>query len=180
MKLPVLHRVTALLLLFVLPAAELKAAEPLHVVLTINGTPLEGDGPDKEVIAFGFDNEVVVDRDASSGQTTGRRIYKPLRIVKAIDKTTPLLFKALAQNQVIAGEFRLRRPNPTGDGIENYYTVSITGGRVAGIRDWKTNTRDLSADRAGDLEEVSFVFQTITFTYNNGGITFTDTWSGNQ
>jgi len=170
MKLPLLHRLTAVLLLCGLPVADFRAAEPLHVTLTISGTQLQGDGPQDVVLAFGFDNEVVMDGN--------RRTYKPIRIVKAIDKATPLLYKALAQNQPVSGQFRLRRPNQFDKTIENYYTVSITGGRVVGIRDWKTNTRDLSADRAGDLEEVAFTFTTITFTWENGGIEFSDTWSG--
>ena len=36
---------------------------------------------------------------------------------------------------------------------------------------------NFSADRAGDLEEVSFVFQTITWFYVDGAVTFTDTWA---
>ena len=47
------------------------------------------------------------------------------------------------------------------------------------MREWKTNTRDLSADRAGDLEEVTFTYTSITWTWTEGGITYTytDTWN---
>ena len=171
-----IRTIAAVLLSFLLSLQSLQAAENIHAVVTANGTTIAGDGPNNVIIAFGFDNEVVVERDSASGLSTGRRIYKPIRIVKAIDKSTPLLAKALAQNQVITAEFRLRRPSVNGT-VATYYTVSISGARVAGIRDWKTNTKDLSADRAGDLEEVSFIFTSITFTWVEGGITFTDTVS---
>ena len=169
--------IAAAVLSCILPLQSIQAAENVHVVLTANGTAVAGDGPNGVIQAFGFDNEVVVERDSASGVSTGRRLYKPIRIVKAIDKSTPLLAKALAQNQVITAEFRLRRPSADNSTVATYYTVSITGARVAGIRDWKTNTRDLSADRAGDLEEVSFIFTSITFTWVDGGVTFTDTVS---
>jgi type VI secretion system secreted protein Hcp len=175
-----LLQVAAFLLLCVFPAGFTSAAEPLHLALTVNGTPLQGDGPEKVVLAFGFDHEVVRPIDAATGQSTGRYTYKPIRIVKAIDQSTPLLMKALTTNSTIAGEFRFRRADPKDPkNVTTYYTVSITGGHVIGVRNWKTNTRDLSADRAGDLEEISFTFQTITWTYVQGGITHTDSWSAN-
>lgn len=174
-----LPQVTAFLLFCVLPAGLTRAAEPLHAALTANGAAISGDGPQDVIVAFGFDHEVVRPIDASTGQSTGRPVYKTIRIVKAVDKSTPLLIRALATNQVIAGEFRFRRADPKDPkNVATYYTVSITGGRVVGHRNWKTNTRDLSADRAGDLEEVSFTFQTITWTWVDGGVTYTDSWSG--
>ena len=45
------------------------------------------------------------------------------------------------------------------------------------MREWKTNTRVLSADRAGDLEEVTFTYTSITSTWAEAGITYTDTWN---
>ncbi len=175
------HFFTALFLCLLAPAT-LRAAEPLHVAITANGTKINGDGLDGAIIALGFDHEVVTPHNPASGLPTGRRIYKPIRIVKPIDKTTPLLYKALVNNEGISAVFRLRRPAEPGQiggspTPYTYYTVSITGGRITGIRDWKTNTRDLSADRAGDLEEVSFTFHTITWTWVDGGITHSDTWN---
>ncbi len=185
MKLHANYRCAALLLLCLLPAGT-HAAPSVDVIITANGTTIPGSGspntPNNNLInGLGFDHEVVVERDAATGQSTGRRQHKPIRIVKPIDKSTPLLYKAMLQNQVIAGEFRFWRPGtgPVGGGgvLQQYYTVAITGGRITGIRDWKTNTRDLSADRAGDLEEVSFTYTSITWTWVDGGITHTDTWS---
>lgn len=185
MKPHITHRLTAFILLCLLPSTLLRAAPPfVGVVLTSNGTPIQGSvtlpGSTGFIEGLGFDHEIVVERDAATGQATGRRQHKPIRIVKPIDKATPVLYKAMTENHVIAGEFRFWRAVVTGGGggsQQHYYTVAITGGRIAGIRDWKTNTRDLSADRAGDLEEVTITYTTITWTWVDGGITHTDTWS---
>ena len=96
--------------------------------------------------------------------------------MKPIDKATPVLYKAMLENEVIVGEFRFWRPTTAG-AAQQYYTVAITGGRDAGVRDWKTNTHVLSADRAGDLEEVTFTYTSITSTWAEAGITYTDTWN---
>jgi type VI secretion system secreted protein Hcp len=187
MKLHAFHRFTAFVLICLLPASFSQAAPSVDVILSANGQNLDGEGTSNApagnsfINGLGFDHEVSIVIDATTGQSTGRRTHKPIRIVKPIDKSTPLLYKALVQNQVIAGEFRFWRPNPVGDGTQQqYYTITITGGRIVGVRDWKTNTRDLTADRAGDLEEVSITYQSITWTWTDGGITHTDTWSSNQ
>ena len=181
MKLHISHRLTAFVLLCLLPSTLLRAAPSVSVALTANGSAIQGSGTAPYnaglIDGLGFDHEIVVGRDAATGLPTGRRQHKPIRIVKPIDKATPVLYKAMTENQVIAGEFRFWIASGGGGQIQQYYTVSITGGRVTGIRNWKTNTRDLSADRAGDLEEVTFTYTTITWKWVDGGITHTDTWS---
>ena len=164
---------TAVLLL---PCFLARSAEPIHAILTVNGSAVQGDGPNGAIVVLGFDHEVVSPRDPATGQATGVRQYKPIRIVKAIDKASPLLFKALVQNQNCALELRFFRKDANNQPAL-YYTINLVNARVSSIREWKPNVRDLSSDRAGDLEEVSFVFQTITVTYVDGGVTFTDSWS---
>lgn len=187
MKLHPIHRFTALLLILLLPAPFSHAAPSVDVLLKANGSDIQGEGTSNApsgnnfINGLGFDHEVFLITDPTTGQATGRRQHKPIRIVKPIDKATPLLYKAMVQNQVISGEFRFWRAHPSGDGSQQqYYKVAITNGRIAGIRNWKTNTRDLSADRAGDLEEVSIVYQSITWTWTDGGIEHTDTWTSSQ
>src|SRR5688500_12323845 len=100
MKAGTLFKVFALVLL--LPGTFSRAAEPIHAKLTTNGSVVSGDGPDGAIIALGYDSEVGVARDPVTGQSTGRRQYKPLRIVKAIDKSSPLILQALVQNHACA------------------------------------------------------------------------------
>jgi type VI secretion system secreted protein Hcp len=159
-----------------LPFLTVRSAEPIRAMLTVNGAAVPGDGPGGSILILGFEHEVVSPRDAATGQATGARQYKPVRLVKAIDKTTPLLFQALAQNRNCNLELKFYRKDASNQAV-HYYTITLTNANVSGIREWKPNIRDLSADRAGDLEEVSFVYHTITFTYVEGGITFEDTWS---
>jgi len=186
MKLHAIHRFTAFVLISLLPASLCQAAPSVDVILKANGNDIQGEGTPNQgggndyINGLGFDHEVVV-VPGTGGVAGARRQHKPIRIVKPIDKATPLLYKAMVQNEVISGEFRFWRAHPSGDGTqEQYYKVTITGGRITGVRNWKTNTRDLSADRAGDLEEVSITYQTITWTWTDGGIEHTDTWSSNQ
>lgn len=151
------------------------AAEPINSIITGRDGPITGDGPDGSVIVLGFEHEIVSPRDPASGQATGKRQHKPVRIVKPIDKSSPLLYRAIATNETLPTvEFRFHRPTEKGTGV--YYKVTLTNASISSIRQWKPNTRDLSADRAGDLEEVSFSYQTITWRFEDGGIEHSDTW----
>ena len=71
------------------------------------------------------------------------------------------------------------RPNPTGDGTtEQFYTVEIKEGNIASIRDVIPSTIHASSAGEPPMEEVTFVFRTITWRFENGGVEHTDSWSG--
>ena len=95
-----------------------------------------------------------------------------------LDKSTPLLSKALTRNEVIEGIFKFFRPNPTGDGTtQHFFTIEIKGGRVASQRQWVPDTITPASSTEPPLEEVSFVFHDIVWTYEDGGVTHQDTWN---
>ena len=108
---------------------------------------------------------------------TGRRQYTPLLIRKRIDKSSPLIAKALTQNTVIEGKFKFFRPNPNGDGTtEQFYTIEIKRGRVASHKQYVPDTIVPATSTEPPLEEITFVFHTISWTYTNGGVVHEDTW----
>jgi type VI secretion system secreted protein Hcp len=159
-------------------------AETVHLYLKANGTDVQGQstqtslGRENSIECVFFEAGVRTAREAGSGMATGRRQYEPMLIRKRIDKSTPLIAKALTQNEVIEAVFKFFRPNPTGDGTtEQFYTIEITGGRVASQRMWSPDTIVPASATEPPLEEVSFVFHTITWTYEDGGITHQDTWN---
>ncbi len=161
-------------------------AETVHLFLKANGTDIQGEssqrslGRENSIECLFFESGVRTAREAGSGMATGRRQYEPLLIRKRIDKSTPLLAKALTQNQVIEGEFKFFRPSLAGDGTtEQFYTVKIKQGRINSQRQWVPDTIVPASSNEPPLEEVTFVFHTIEWTYTNGGVTHEDTWDQN-
>jgi len=122
-----------------------------------------------EVVAF--THEVVSPRDAASGLPTGKRQHKPISITKPIDKATPLLFQALVSNENLPNvELRFFKPDPKTGKEQMYYTIELTNASIAGIG---------QSQAVGDpmpLEEVSFTYQKIVWTWTDGGITAEDDW----
>ncbi|MFP2904926.1 type VI secretion system tube protein TssD [Pyxidicoccus sp. 3LFB2] len=158
-------------------------AETVHLFLKANGTDIKGEptqvslGRADSIECIYYEQSVKTAREAGSGLATGRRQYEGITIRKRIDKSTPLLMKALCENQVIEGTFKFFRPNPTGDGTtEQFYTVGIKRGRIAGIRQHVPDSFEPTSTNKPGLEEVHFVFHSIDWTITNGGVTHLDTW----
>ena len=108
--------------------------------------------------------------------STGRKQHSPVVIRKRIDKSTPLLLKALCENErVDSAEFRLYRPSPSGSGAEeHFYTVLLEECNLGGVRQVREDTTIAGQDAPPMLEEVTFIFQEVTWTYEDGGITHSD------
>jgi type VI secretion system secreted protein Hcp len=122
-----------------------------------------------------YEQGLVLPGDGSSGMAIGRRQYRPLIIRKRIDRSSPLLAKALTRNEVIEGSFKFFRQSPTGDGtINQFYTVHIGQARVAGIRQYVLDTSTPGSANESPLEEVTFIYRTISWTYTEGNVTHQD------
>lgn len=143
--------------------------------LEIAGNQIDGESTittlerENTIECSGYSYELSTPREESSGQLTGRRQHSTVTIAKPVDKTTPLLYKALCNNEVITkAEFRFYRPNVSGSGSEeHYYTVLLENCYISRIT---------SIGRG--MQKVSFVFQDITWTYEIGGATHKDSWAG--
>jgi type VI secretion system secreted protein Hcp len=162
-------------------------AETVHLYLKANGADIQGDSTqtslerENSIECVYFESKVRTAREAGSGMATGRRSYEPIVIRKRIDKATPLIYKALCNNETIDGVFKFFRPNPDGDGTtEQFYTVEIRNGRVAHFNAVSPDCIDPASATDPPLEEIGFLFETIIWTYNRDGVTHEDTWTGNQ
>jgi type VI secretion system secreted protein Hcp len=158
-------------------------AETVHLYLKANGTDINGEstqtslGRENSIECVYFESGVITAREAGSGMATGRRQHQPLLIRKRIDKSTPLIAKALCNNEKIQAKFKFFRPSPTGDGTtQQFYTVELENGRVATQKLVNPDVIVPATATEPPLEEVSFVFHTITWTFEDGGITHQDTW----
>jgi type VI secretion system secreted protein Hcp len=160
-------------------------AETVHLFLKSNGSDVKGEsfqssmGRADSIECIYYESSTKSPREASSGLATGRRQHDPILIHKRIDKATPLIAKALVNNEGCEGTLKFYRPNPKGDGTtEQFFSVAFKGGRVFSQKLLVQNTLDPDQVNHPPLEEVGFVFTTINWTYTNGGITHEDSWAG--
>jgi len=96
----------------------------------------------KGLMCHAFEYSVASQFDAGSGQLTGRRIHKPIRIVREVDSASPLIWQALCTNEAIqTATISFARPQATqgaaGTGqLVLHTTIAITGGAIVKYRSW--------------------------------------------
>ena len=154
----------------------------VYLFLRVNGAPVAGESPETSlgrqdaIECLHYRSAVARPSAAGSGVASGRRTYEPLVVWKRIDKSSPLLARALAQNQVVDGVFKFFRQNPIDGNTEHYYTTEISQGRISAI----TQFLGEGTHMLEPFEEVAFVFNQIEWTYEPGGAAYSDTAVGHS
>lgn len=125
-----------------------------------------------------FDHEITIPRDPQSGLATGRRVHHPVRIVKRIDKASPMLYQALTSGERFPEVvFKWYRIDPTGVGGQvNYFTTKLEEAVCMSMKEWFPITSDSQKSDYSHFEDVSFTYRKIIWTWEDGGIETEDDW----
>jgi type VI secretion system secreted protein Hcp len=155
-------------------------AHNLYLELTVNGVRVEGEpaapplGRENDIECVFFESSVALALAAGSTVATGRRRHGPIVIRKRIDKSTPLLTKALTDTALVTAVFRLFRPDAQGQS-EHFYTVEIREARIASVKQVNPETFNPTTSDFPEIEEVSFIFEHIFWKYENPPVESEDT-----
>jgi type VI secretion system secreted protein Hcp len=138
-------------------------------------------GREGSILVHSFSNEILSSRDPTSGLLTGKRQHLPVVILKEIDKSSPLLWSALVNNEnLVTWELKFWAPalaGGAGAGVEKQiYTINLTNASIASIREYMLDNDDPALARFPLLEEVTFTYQKIQWAWTDGGITAQDDW----
>lgn len=151
----------------------------VELKLMIDGKQVEGESTthakDKTIECLSFEDSVDSARD-THGNVTGRRQHNPIRILKRIDKSSPLLLKALCEAKTVAGEFKFFRPDEKSGKAAHFYTIKIDQANVASVKQMLLNTLRAETVKDPPEEEITFSFRQIEWIYEQGGISHKDTW----
>ena len=161
----------------------------LNAYLSIKGQK-QGDikggvtqkGREGTILVHAATHDVVSPRDVASGMASGKRMHKPFVITKEVDRATPLLYRALVDNEnLVSWTLRFFRPGVQvagGAGVEHqHYTVKLTNASISSIGFRMPDNRLPDLARLAEYEEIAFVYQKIEWTWVDGGITAADDWS---
>jgi type VI secretion system secreted protein Hcp len=154
-------------------------ARTLYLELTVDGETVAGTpvtpppGREDDIECSFFSSAVARSLAAGSTAATGRRKYNPIIIHKAIDRTTPRLTQALVENKTVTAIFRFYRPDADGN-LENYFTIELHEAWIASVSHTNPDASNAATRDLPETEEVSFVFQRITWRFEDGGIEYED------
>jgi type VI secretion system secreted protein Hcp len=131
-------------------------------------------GREDSIMVIAVDHEVVSPRIAASGLSTGKLQHRPLVITKEVDKSSPLLMNALIHNEIIR-EWKLEFWQPSLSGTEEqYYSIQLINASIVGIHFEMLNNKVPENMQYKEREHISFNYQKIIWTYEDGGITAQD------
>lgn len=155
----------------------------LTAYLKIEGTSqgeMKGDCPqggDKKdrILVYAVEHDVEIPRDTHTGLPTGQRIHHPLTVTKHVDQASPRIYKACCTGEQCTVTLDHYRIGPVGL-EEKYFTIKLEEAIVVSVH--KTTPLTFLPENKPyfDMEEVSFTYSKITWTYNDGNIEYVDDW----
>lgn len=133
-------------------------------------------GREGKIMVIAVTHEIVCPRDVASGLPTGKRMHKPFYLTKELDKSTPLLYSVLVNNESLPEwELQFWQPSPTGQ-ERQHYTVRLTNANIASIHFKMANVKHPALTRYAEYEEIGFTYQKIEWTWSDGGLSAEDDW----
>ncbi len=113
-----------------------------------------------------FDAGIVSPRDPQSGLPTGRRIHKPITVVKEVDTSSPKLFQSMSTNEVfpsmVLGQ---AEAGVTGGTI----TVTLKNARISAITPIVPDAQHPELDKLRRYESISLVFERMDVQHAPSG-----------
>jgi type VI secretion system secreted protein Hcp len=133
-------------------------------------------GREDSILGQALDHSVHIPRDPQTGLPTGKRVHQPLKFTKYYDKASPLLYQALCSGEQLSNvEFKFFRISPKGM-EEHYFTIKLTNAIVVDIRSWVPQCLDPAMGYLKHMEDVSFTYRRIWWTWVLDGIESEDNW----
>jgi len=128
------------------------------------------------ILCQALNHEVYIPRDPQTGLPTGKRVHNPLTITKVFDKATPKLFQALSTGERMSDvTMKYYRINPSGT-EEHYFTIKLEDAIIVSVKPWVPNALDQARERFTHMEDVSFTYSKIIWTWEIDGVEAQDAW----
>ena len=154
---------------------------PCHLSVTgKNQGKIEGScdiqGREGTKLVYSLDHPIEIPRDTHTGLPTGKRVHKPLTVTCEIDKASPKILQALTSgeqlSEVLVDFYRI---SPTG-AEEKYYTIKLEDAIIVSHEAHFPETFKPESEVYHHLEDISFTYEKIVWTWQPDGIEAEDSW----
>lgn len=135
-------------------------------------TSQKGDARFKDMIELSyFEQTVSIPFETGNNvQATSNRTHSPVMVRKRVDEASPHLREFMRLTEELKIDFFFHRPMSGPSGDHQYYSVSLTGAKVASVRTISPDAfMEKSAEALVPIEEICFTFDKMaTFFYVEG------------
>jgi len=152
--------------------------------MTINASnqgAIEGSslrkGRENRINLFAFNHNVKLPFQSHRNIGNGPVVHEPLSITKEVDKSTPKLYQALVEKELLT-EVKLEWFRFDSKGEENvYYQVILENAHLLSISPWTPKVDASDSDRLRFMEELTFAYEKITWNWGpDGDIAYQTDW----
>lgn len=138
-------------------------------------------GRENKILVIAASHELAVPTDPTSGLASGRPRHTPFKITKELDKSSPLLYNALANNETLTDckiEFWDTAAKSSAGGANEVqkYTVRLINARITSIHFVMPNVKEPELMKYVEYEEICFAYQTIEWIWTDGNLSASDDW----
>jgi len=131
-----------------------------------------------KITVVGFTTGVVIPRDISSGIATGTRAHQPVVFTKYFDKASPLLWQALATNEILE-EVVCEFYRTSADGLgkpEEYFKITWTNATLVEGKAYVPMTINPANGFFQNMEDWSFTYKQVKWEHIPGSTSGEDAW----
>jgi len=137
----------------------------------------EMQGREGTILIYAMKHHIHIPRDTHSGLPTGKRVHNPLAVVKEYDKASPKLYQALCTGEQFSNvTIKWYRIDPTGK-EEHYFTTKLEDAIIVDMKPYMPETFLAQNEPYKHMEEVSFTYSKIIWTWEPDGIEAQDEWA---
>lgn len=138
---------------------------------------LSNAGQENTIQVQEFEMGIEIPTDPQSGQPTGRRVHKGIRVVKYMDKSSPLLMQAIATGeQLTTVEISFYRTSSSGT-QEHYYTITLGEASLVSYKPNFPCALDADSTSFSHMEELYFTYKAIDVSHVQGSTSGSDSWN---
>ncbi|HCS8192697.1 Hcp family type VI secretion system effector [Pseudomonas aeruginosa] len=134
------------------------------------------EGHEDQILVQEIKHRVTTPTDPQSGQPSGQRVHKPFVFTSALNKSTPLLYQALASGEMLPNvEVKWYRTSVDGK-QEHFFTTKLEDATIVDINTVLPHAQDASKAEFTQLIEVSLAYRKITWSHTIAGTEASDDW----
>jgi type VI secretion system secreted protein Hcp len=155
---------------------------PLHLwIKDDGGADILGSsqvaGREGSIEVLSFTHGMSSPADSTTGKLMGGRVHRPVVIEKEIDRSSPILYMALARGMALkSAEIKWYRVSDAGR-EEEYFNMTMRNVRVVSVSPRVLNIKEQASATRNHFEQVELRYEEITWSYLDGNLIFRDAWS---
>lgn len=130
------------------------------------------------ITVVGFLSGIVLPRDLASGVVTGARNHQPVVFTKYFDRASPLLWQALAKNEVLSEvKCEFYRPDPSGmPAPQKFFSITWNDATLVEGKSYVPLVIDPNNRHFQCMEDWSFTYKKVKWEHIPGSTSGEDSW----